>query len=224
MSRNDKIIRVALVLVLMVVLYGAWSFYVSFWGNPFVLMTMRGKVMEYLADTYPSTEFTFVRATFNFKFDAYGGIVRPTSDPDLSVLVYANSDGSYSDSFLRSRLEKEMHAAVLPLIEATIPGASIFPTVFPPEEVADPEGLHFSPDIDADVFLTVRWSGESISKEAFVAMAAETIQRLQDGSWNIANWLFCYSYDKVELLLSLEQGSFDLSNLLDKVTLSTIKD
>ncbi len=214
--------RAVLLAVLALILLGMGSVYAEFKGNPFVLMTMRGKVMRHLEETYPSTEFTFVQAAYYMKWDSYGGIVHPASNPEMTVRVDVGRDGRCTDDFLRTRLEDEMYAVAKPLIDSVIAGAGVHVSVHPPRDLVDRDGLHFSPDMDADIFLTVRWRGEQISKQAFADQVAETIRGFS--GWNIKDWSFYYTYDNYELILSSEQGEFDPSNLVDQVYLSKQKE
>ncbi len=224
MSGKSKVLKLVTGALLLMILTIAGYIYIGFWGNPFVKMTMRSKVMDYLGEAYPSTEFIFERATYNFKVGTYGGVVYPTAEPKINVHVDRAGNGEFRDNFLRARLENEMLAAVKPLIEIHIPDPNIFSTVLARNEALDPQEVHFSPNMDADIFLVVRWKGESISKEAFAGQVTATVRLLQDGNWNIDNWLFCYSYDKTELLLSLDEGQFELDSLLEQVRVNTVKD
>lgn len=181
-------------------------------GNPIKLWLVRGKIEHYLSSTYPNTQFTYQSSHYSFKTNAYGGRVTAHTVPPVSFYVTQSRNNSFRDDFLANKLGAQSTDIIADVVKTVVPNANVSASVGWDNAALDVnEHTTYTKGLDVYVSLDVRWEGEELGKEEFLA-TSKTIREVlaREGYSHISSFFFSYKAHEESLVLSLNLDELHL--------------
>lgn len=158
---------------------------VPFWGNPWMRLTMSGRVADYLGDRYPETRFRLTDTGYNWLNQRYVAHVRSETEPAVAatVLLYHNGEGQ--DDYLEQKLKTEMVAQLLPVVQAVLPEATVRADVTLQDGRKHGEGITYGPDVIGEMMAGITWDLSSAEPQPFVEQAAAVLAALRQSGLRV---------------------------------------
>ncbi len=175
--------------------------YSSIWGNPLVILTMKGRALEYLAERYPSEPFLPTKTTYDFLNKRYVTRVEARTDRPVVFRVVFGRTLQGHDDYRERRREAELEEQLTPVVKETMPTARVGSSVVLPD--ASSSGV---------VSVSVSWIEQGVSPEGFVAAVMEMLPNLQSSGLSVDEYHFwCDVAEDRALALNLTPEQMGLS-------------
>jgi len=191
-------------------------------GNPIKLWLIRGKIEQYLSSTYPNTQFTYQSSSYNFKFNTYGGRVTAHTIPPVSFYVNQNRDNSFEDNFLAIKLSAQSTESITSVVKTVVADANVSTTVEWDKGAQDVnEQTVYTKELNAHVSLNIRWTGQELGNEDFIATTKAIRDALASEEYgHIRSFFFSYNAHGESLVLSISPDELHLSTeaLLSRIS------
>lgn len=187
-------LKALLIAILIIGVVIGMFIYFLFNGNPVERYKTRGKTINYLAQKYPNTKFEVEKTFFNFKDGNYGAKVKAENKMQTEFYVNFHKKQNAKDDYIENFFSQELNLKIEPKVRKIIANASTSIQIFLKEGSKYNENSEFSKDMkDLDIFLTVKWKDEKISKEIFAKECVEVVNLLKDEEFNLNDYFFSCS-------------------------------
>lgn len=204
MERSSRL-RVKWTLWLLVAVIGVSWIGMPVWGNPWVRLTLKGRVLGYLAEQYPQERFAYAESTYDFLNHRYVAVMVSAAQPDLEFRVSSGTGADWQDDYLRNKREHDLRSQAEPVVQAAMPEARVSATA-----------LGDGPQV---VSFSVSWELPGTTPEAFVADVRTIMDALLQGGQRADSYRFwCEIGDReYSLELTAEQARLSKEDLLPLV-------
>ncbi|HLN64234.1 MAG TPA: hypothetical protein VK464_22160 [Symbiobacteriaceae bacterium] len=167
-----------LLLFLLLVATG-WVVVIS-WGNPWVRLTMSGRVSKHLSVRYPETRFTVTDTGYDFFNRRYVAHVRSETEPAVTAIVVLSPLGKDQDDYLEQKLKAEMVAQLTPVVKSVLSEATVTASVrFPDGRFSD------GPEVKGEVKAAIRWDLSATEPKPFVEQATAVLAALRQSGLRV---------------------------------------
>jgi hypothetical protein len=176
--------------LLYLVLIGTGWVVVTFWGNPWVRLTMSERVATYLNDRYPGTRFQLTGTVYDFLNRRYVVHVRSETEPVIEATVELYRDGNGRDDHLEQKLKAEMMARLTPVVQFVLPEATVRADVALQDASKYNEGVTYGPEVRGKMRAEITWDLSSADPKPFVEQATAVLAALRESGLRVDRCLF----------------------------------
>jgi hypothetical protein len=203
-----QIFKIILIAFLAIVLVMGGIIYLAFNGNPIERYKTRGKAINYLAEKYPNTKFKIEKTFFNFKDGNYEAKVKAENKMGTEFYVNFYKNNNVKDNYIDKKLSQELNFVIAPKVRKIIVNANISTEIFLKEGSNYNENSDFSKEMkDLDIFLTIKWEEEKISKEIFAKECVDVVNLLKAEGFKLNNYFFsCNDVKNGDFVVSIGKG------------------
>ncbi len=189
MSRRSKLFTPQTLLLLLLFVGMGWVA-AGFWGNPWVRLTLSGRVTDYLSDRYPQTRFVVASTGYDFLNGRY--VVSVTSDtkPAITAIVELYRNGKAHDDYLEQKLEVEMAGRLTPVVKSALPEATVTAKVALLDDSKYGEEVTYGPAVRGRLSVGVSWNLASTEPERFVQQATAVLAAFRQSGLRIDQCTF----------------------------------
>lgn len=164
--------KVLIGFLVLVLAFMAWAA-VGMFGNPWVRLTMKGRVAAYMAQRYPGVTFTHQRTTFDMFNQRWVVLVEAPGQPAAVIRVAFDRERLRGeDDYAEILLAGEALAKFTPVVHRALPGAVVRASAYrsTPRDQTGPA--------DA-VFVSVSWDSASPDVDPFVRQVMNVLEAIR---------------------------------------------